>query len=202
DRPISRQARQQVERFGTGQKHRVAQMAAGLRVGENMREENTVVYFKALLLLEGPRPLRRHDLGARRQPGHELCGLRNELVATEELAPARGQPAVELLDMDVQKTLAQVPLGTVEERTGRGAVQVACGPCWKVGTEPLAQIPEVRRSRTVETEIVAQLGMSDAPRGRVTRGKAGPLQYGSLMGRAVDCLIHRCHCPHGYQLGC
>src|SRR6516165_11004904 len=57
DRPISRQARQQVERFGTGQKHRVAQMAAGLRVGENMREENTVVYFKALLLLEGPRPL-------------------------------------------------------------------------------------------------------------------------------------------------
>src|SRR5215510_4397336 len=38
---------QQVERFGTGQKHRVAQVAAGLRMGKNMREENTVVYFKA-----------------------------------------------------------------------------------------------------------------------------------------------------------
>src|SRR5262249_57959327 len=113
-------------------------MAAGLRVGENMREENAVVYFKALLLLEGPRPLRRHDLGARRQPGHELCGLRHEFVDTEELAPARGQPAVELLDIDVQKTLAHVPLGTEEERTGRAALQIACADCCKVGTDTFA----------------------------------------------------------------
>src|SRR5262245_27216703 len=120
-----------------------------------MREENAVVYFKALLLLEGPRPLRRDDFGAGRQPGHELCGLRHEFVDTEELAPARGQLAVELLDMEVQKTLAQVPLSTLEERTGRSAVRVACGPCWQFGTDPLAQIPEARRSRTVETKIVA-----------------------------------------------
>jgi hypothetical protein len=114
-----------------------------------------MVYFKALLLLERPRPLRLHDFGTRRQPGHELCSRQHEFVDAEEFAPVRGHLAVELLDMDIQKALAQVPLRTMEERNSRGVVRVARGSCRKFGAEPLAQIPEARRSRTVETKIVA-----------------------------------------------
>ena len=73
----------------------------------NMRKENTMVYFKALLLLERPRPLRLHDFGTRRQPGHELCSRQHEFVDAEEFAPVRGHLAVELLDMDIQKALAK-----------------------------------------------------------------------------------------------
>jgi hypothetical protein len=79
----------------------------GLGAGKNMRKENTMVYFKALLLLERPRPLRLHDFGTRRQPGHELCSRQHEFVDAEEFAPVRGHLAVELLDMDIQKALAK-----------------------------------------------------------------------------------------------
>ena len=66
--------------FGARQKHRVAEVFAAARVGENMGEENALVDFDSVLVVLPPRGFGGDLRPGRRQTGGEFSGGVDEIV--------------------------------------------------------------------------------------------------------------------------
>ena len=107
-----------LERVGLGLGHRVEQMRADPRVGEQVREEHALVDLEALLVL-----LEQLALGVDRRPGREQVGMAvGRLV--DDLGQAQ-RPAQAVRHLLVDRLGARGdPRLALGPRGGRGRLQV------------------------------------------------------------------------------
>ena len=149
---------------------RVTKVPAGAFVGQDVRQENSLVDLKAVLVaLEEP-VFGCNRLLRRRQTGHRIGRGENQLFELHEPRAALSQQVVDRADMGTQKTLALASCGR-ENRGGCRGLGVVAARLRRELTEQFVRAgPILRPARSIALVIARFPGLRRRPgcdRGRV-----------------------------------
>ena len=145
--------------FFARQQHRVAEMQAAGRIGEELIAQDALVDLNAFLLRLAQLRFGGDFGPRRRQAGHDVGGLVDQAFETHELPPPVGQPVVERACMRAQEKEARRARGLLE-RFGGLPVQLFPGSApvggegGHVGRE-VAGGRDRRRNHRIHAEVPA-----------------------------------------------
>ena len=139
------------------QQHGVAQMHAGVGVGQHMRQENALIDFDAVLLaLHQLRFRHRPACASASGPGTSFDGVVSEIVDAQEVVEIFGELAIDRIGMIGQKSFARIAAVQLNDI---GRQLLLARPLWllrQLGQEIRASAPVFRRGGGIALEIAAK----------------------------------------------